>query len=302
MSFYNNISFTSCKTALNVGNIKDIFYASINPYLGCTHQCVYCYVQAEKYSKGKDVFFTYVKHNIIDILIKELSKYTIKYQKGIIYLGTSSDPYQPLEQQFKLSHKILSIIFNNTSYNVHIFTKSKNILDDIELFTKFKNRVNISITITTIDEKIKNIFEPNSHSVKERLECIKKLNLNEITTGCAMMPILPFITDNETHIEQLIFQLKQFKCKYIWWDYLTLRNNITNSTKLSQKQKFYEILSTNFPHLLNKYLLLYNNKILPTLKYQNFINRKIIKIIRKYNLSYFSPKFSLFDESYHRLF
>lgn len=292
-----------CKTALNVDTTNKIFYASINPYLGCQHQCRYCYVQAEKYSKGRDVFSTQIKYNIIDVLIKELAHYTRIYQQGIIYLGTSSDPYQPAEKEYNLTHKILSLIFNHTPYNIHIFTKSKDVEKDIDLFKKFKNRINISITIITIDKKIKEIFEPNSCSIEERLECIRKLNMENIAAGCAMMPVLPYITDNDEHLEKLFIQLKKHNCKYIWWGYLTLRNNITNISQYSQKEKYLEIVSNYNPDLVKKYLYLYKNRTLPQIKYQKVIDKTIINFARKYNLPYHGPQWNLGrNKIYQQLF
>jgi DNA repair photolyase len=284
------VGFIRCKTALNVENKSKFFYASINPYLGCQHQCRYCYVQAEKYSKGNDISCVKVKFNIVDVLIKEISKYIRKTPYGVIYLGTSSDPYQPIEEKYLISHKILSLILNHTSYNIHIFTKSALVLNDIELFKKFKERINISITLITTDERTKEIFEPNSSSILERLECIKRINFEGINCGCSFMPILPYITDSEKNLEDLFLKLKQNRCSYIWWGYLTLRKNITDIKKISQREKYYDILSKNFPELIEKYNFLYKNKFLPEKAYQKIIDKKIIGMAKKYNLPYFGPK------------
>lgn len=279
-----------CRTALNVDLVNNHLYASINPYLGCEHQCRYCYVQAEKYSKTKDLSFVKVKYNILDILLKEISKYNQKYPSGVIYLGTSSDPYQSKEKEYLLSHKILSLVLHHTSYNIHIFTKSLLVLNDIDLFEKFKDRINISITIITTDEKIRKIFEPNSTTIKERLDCIKKLNSVGINCGCSIMPVLPYITDSDKNFENLFYNLKQYNCKYIWWGYLTLRENITNTNRQSQKKLYYNILLQHFPALLDKYNLLYQKKFLPNKTYQKFVDKEIISIAKKYNLSCFGPK------------
>ena len=195
----------NCKTALNItiNRSNNEFEASINPYVGCYHRCNYCYVQAEKYSKGKSIDTVEVKINIIDVLIKQLGNLLNKNLVGTIYLGTSSDPFQPVEKKYKISHKILSLLLEHTPYNVHIFTKSNLILDELDLLKKFKERINISITIITTDEKLKDIFEPYSASIEERLNCMKELNLNNISCGCSIMPILPYITDTKENIENL---------------------------------------------------------------------------------------------------
>ncbi len=291
--------FVVCKTALNVEKYGEEFCASINPYLGCLHKCKYCYVRAEKYSKGKNLEVVKVKYNIIELLLKELPKYLIKFNAGIIYLGTSSDPYQPVEQKYHISKRILSILFNHTPYNIHIFTKSKYILDDIDLLKNFKNRINISITLITTNEKIKDIFEPNASSIAERLDCIKTLNLEGINCGISLMPIIPYITDKDKDLENLIISAKNSFCKYIWWGYLTLRDNIKNANIISQKEVFYSILYKQFSLLVERYRILYKNSILPNKNYQKFIDKKIIVLAKKYNIPYFGPKW---EKTQYQLF
>ena len=112
---FKDVELISCKRALNVEYKSNFLYASINPYLGCQHQCEYCYVQAEKYSKNNDISCVKVKRNIIDVLIRDLSKYIRKTPYGVIYLGTSSDPYQPIEEKYLVSSKILSLILNQNN-------------------------------------------------------------------------------------------------------------------------------------------------------------------------------------------
>lgn len=285
-----NEEFIVCKTALNVEKDAENLCASINPYLGCSHKCKYCYVRAEKYSKGRNLEIVKVKYNIIEILLKELPKYLIKFNTGIVYLGTSSDPYQPVEQKYHISKKILSILLNHTPYNIHIFTKSKYILDDIDLFKNFKDRINISITLITTNEKIKNIFEPNASSIEERLKCIKTLNLEGVNCGISLMPILPYINDEEKSLEDLLIRVKNSFCKYIWWGYLTLRDNIRSIDTISQKQVFYSILYKHFPLLVKKYSILYKKSISPNKNYQKFIDKKIMLLAKKYDIPYYGPK------------
>lgn len=284
----------NCKTALNVSinrSTREI-EASINPYIGCYHKCNYCYVQAEKYSKEKIIDTIEVKVNIIDVLIKQLNNLLSKYLSGIIYLGTSSDPFQPIEKKFKLSHKILSLLLEHTPYNVHVFTKSVLILDELELIKKFKQRVNISITIITTNKKLKDIFEPCSSSAEERLFCMKEFNLNNISCGCSIMPILPYITDSKENIDKLFLGLKQSLCSYIWWGYLTLRENITQINKLSQKEKYFNVLSQYFPGLIEQYKKLYKNRISPSISYQKFIDTRLKFYAKKYKITFKGPKWT----------
>ncbi len=292
----------NCKTALNVyiNRYTNEIESSINPYIGCYHRCNYCYVQAEKYSKNKSIDSVEVKINIVDVLIKQLNNLLVKCPTGVIYLGTSSDPFQPAEKKYKLSHKILSLLLEHTQYNIHIFTKSVLILDELELIKKFNERVKISITIITADKKLKDIFEPYSSSIEERLACMKEMNANGVSCGCSIMPILPYITDSKENFEKLFFELKQSFCSYVWWGYLTLRENITNIDKISQKEKFFSVLSQYFPSLIEKYEKLYKNRISPTMSYQKFIDARLKFFAKKYKISYYGPKWK--NQVYQQLF
>lgn len=293
-----DVEFVYSKSILNLEKYNSKIYASVNPYIGCSHLCKYCYVQAEKYSKANDISKVKIKQNAVEVLIKDISKYISRYPEGVIYLGTSCDPYQPVEEKFNLSQKILSILLQHTFYNIHIFTKSKLILRDIELFKKFSNRVNISITLITTDNKIKKIFEPNASSIEERIYCIKTLTSQGIKCGVAIMPILPYITDKDEVLSNLLYSVKTANCNYIWWDYLTLRNNLTDIKKLSQKQVYYNLLRVHFSDLIDKYNLLYKNKITPNINYKKIIDKKIINLSKKYNIPINGPCWEDFGPSY----
>lgn len=282
------IEFVYPKTLLNVEKYKNRIYASINPYIGCAHQCRYCYVQAEKYSKD-NIYNIKIKQNVLEFLAKQLSKYLTSYEQGIIYLGSSCDPYQPVEDKFGLSQKILKFILQHTYYNIHIFTKSKLVLRDIEIFKEFKERINISITLITSENNLKEIFEQNASSIEDRIMCIKVLNSQGINCGASIMPILPYITDTDTQLNNLFYLLKLNNCRYIWWDYLTLRKNITNINRLSQRDIYYDTLRKYFPELIPKYDKLYENRIIPHKLYRVLIDKKIIKLAKKYSLSTTGP-------------
>lgn len=296
----------NCKTALNISCKDKYLDATINPYIGCYHSCKYCYVQSEKYRQvdSPEELFNKVKvkTNIVERFIKEIAKYKEKCYEGVIYLGSSSDPYQPIENEFKLSHKIVEIILKYTPYKLHIFTKSKLVLNDIDLFQQYNSRVAISVSLITVLEKTKNIFEPNSSSVEERLYCISELNKKGINTGCAIMPILPYITDSDEQLTELISTLSKFGSEYIWWGYLTLRENITKKSLVgqiseSQKEVYYKVLEKHFPQYINEYRILYKNHISPDKKYQKLIDKKIFYISKKYKISFRGPQWSLQNKS-----
>lgn len=167
---------------------------SINPYVGCEHNCVYCYARfMRRFTNHNESWgnFVDVKINSPEVLEKQL--HSDKYKEGPIFIGTVTDPYQPLEEKYKLTRKILEVLL---PYNtpVSILTKSDLVLRDLDLLKKFKN-IEVNFTINTLDEKWKKLTEPNSSSVEERLSAAKKLYEENIPIYAMVGPYWPKFTD-----------------------------------------------------------------------------------------------------------
>jgi len=270
-----------CKTILNQSDSNDIdsFIGSINPYLGCEHGCKYCYVQSLKYSPYDKIdSFSYtirIKKNA-DVLLNNIIG---NIRKGIICIGSSSDPYQPAEKKFKITHSILKIL-NKYEFPVHIFTKSNLILDDIELLKQISNKtfLAVSFSIITLDRDIVKIFEPYAPEPELRLIAMNELSRNKIKTGVAIMPVLPYVTDSYSSFDKLIRAVKENGGKYVWSGELNLRDQ--------QKEKYLGIIRNMFPMYLKKYLMLYGNRISPEKKYIKNIRSVISALINKYQLEF----------------
>ncbi len=168
----------------------------INPYVGCGHGCVYCYSRFMKRFTGHtEEWGTFVdaKINIAEVLEKQLK--SPRYKNQQIYIGTVTDSYQPIEKKHKLTRSILKILLNYKN-PVSILTKSDLVLRDIDLLKKFKE-IDINFTVTTLDEKWKKLVEPNSSTIKQRLEATKKLTNQGIKVFAMMGPYWPVFTDSE---------------------------------------------------------------------------------------------------------
>ncbi|RKY36555.1 MAG: radical SAM protein [Candidatus Omnitrophota bacterium] len=139
---------------------------SLSPYTGCEHRCLYCYAS----SYIKDFYKSREKKNYIDRLQKEIKKIP---EKAIITIANSSDPYIPLEKKLNLTNFTLRI-FKNYNFRVIILTKSSLILRDIQILKELN--VVISISLTTLKEKLAKRLEPFASSPKERLEAIETLS------------------------------------------------------------------------------------------------------------------------------
>ena len=165
-----------------------VSYYTINPYIGCTMGCKYCFAQfigpfkKTGGSWGRDV---YIKKNIIELLNKEIGK--TPYRD--FFISTNCDAYQHIEKKYALTRNILKKLI---SYNFPIFimTKSTLILRDIDLL-KLSNKVYVMISVTTDNDNIRRIFEPGASKIQDRIKLIKELNKNNIKTDAFVGPSLP---------------------------------------------------------------------------------------------------------------
>lgn len=248
---------------------------NMNLYKGCTHGCIYCDSRSNCYHIDN---FDIVrgKENALYILEKELRKKS----RGVVGIGAMSDTYNPLEQQYEQTRKALELI-EKYGFGVSIDTKSDLILRDIELLEKINlnNNVIVKFTITTPNDELSKIIEPNVCVSSRRLKAIKILNDNGIFAGIMMNPVLPFITDNEKDIKELVKLASENGAKFIHtYMGMTLREN--------QRDYYYEKLDESFKELKEKYMKYYGDRydcIAPNYK-------KLYKVFTeecdKYNILY----------------
>lgn len=165
-----------------------VSYYTINPYIGCTMGCKYCFAQfIGPFNKkggnwGKDV---YIKKNIVEILNKEIGK--TPYRD--FFISTNCDAYQHIEKKFELTRKILKKLISY-DFPIFIMTKSTLILRDIDLL-KLSKKVYVMISVTTDNDNIRRIFEPGASKISERIKLIEELNKNNIKTDAFIGPALP---------------------------------------------------------------------------------------------------------------
>ena len=247
------MEFIKVKTILSKEKYGNEWFGidyKINLYRGCSHGCIYCDSRSNCYHidnfdipKGKE--------NALEILEKELSK---KKEKGVVGIGSMSDTYNPLEKKYEQTRGALKLI-SKYNYGVSIDTKSDLILRDLDLLKaiNLKNNVLIKFTITTPNDELSKIIEPNVCVSSKRLEAIKILSDNGIFTGIMMNPVLPFITDKEEDIKELVKLAYLNGVKFIHtYMGMTLREN--------QRDYYYEQLDKNFKGLKERYIKYYKEK------------------------------------------
>ena len=160
----------------------------LNPYVGCQHGCSYCYARFMKRFTGhREPWgdFADVKINAADLLNIEIEK----KRKGTVWMSGVCDPYQPLEAKYKLSRRCLDI-FMKKDWPVVIQTRSPLILRDMDIFKK-SSKIEVGLSITTSNDKIRKAFEPDTPSIMDRLRAVESLRQNGIKTYVMIAPILP---------------------------------------------------------------------------------------------------------------
>ncbi len=223
---------------------------NMNLYRGCCHGCIYCDSRSNCYHID-DFDIVKGKENALFILEKELSK---KCEKGVIGIGSMSDTYNPNEIKYEQTRGALKLILKY-GFGVSIDTKSDLILRDLELLKEInsKNNVIVKFTITTPNDDLSKIIEPNVCVSSKRLQAIKVLSDNGIFVGIMINPVLPFITDSEEDMKRLVRLAHDYGAKFIHtYMGMTLREN--------QREYYFEQLDKHFVGLKETYKKHYGNR------------------------------------------
>jgi DNA repair photolyase len=175
------------KSILSKSGIPGADYC-INPYVGCSHGCTYCYATFMKRFTGHtEPWGTFVDVKIITTEV--LHKQLLKAVKGKVMISSVTDAYQPIEARYKSTRQCLEVLLKH-QFPVDILTKSPLVLRDTNLFRKFKN-IDVGITITTNNERIRKVFEPNAPPISARINALKTLHSHGIKTYTFIGPVLP---------------------------------------------------------------------------------------------------------------
>ncbi len=223
----------------------------MNIYRGCSHGCIYCDSRSACYQFSHAFEDIEVKQNAPELLEQALRS---KRQKGMIGTGSMSDPYMHCEEQLGLTRKCLEII-HNYGFGAAIQTKSDRILRDTDLLEEINKRAKcvVQMTLTTYDDRLCRIIEPNVCNTKRRIEVLEIMREHHIPTVVWLTPILPFINDTPENVKAILDACAQVKVKgIICFDMgLTLREG--------DREYFYAALDRHFPGLKERYIRTYGN-------------------------------------------
>lgn len=182
------------------------FDRSINPYRGCEHGCIYCFARPthayQGLSPGLDFESKlFVKPDAHELLAKELA--TPGYQCRMIAMGTNTDPYQPIERQWKVTRRILEVL-REANHPVGIVTKSALVTRDLDILSEMaaKGLAKVALSITTLDPMLARAMEPRASTPPKRLQAIRELSRAGIPAAVMVAPIIPALNDPE--IERIL--------------------------------------------------------------------------------------------------
>ena len=245
-------------------------FTGMNIYRGCSHGCIYCDSRSKCYQFTHPFEDIEVKENAPELLEQALKS---KRRQCMIGTGSMSDPYMHCEEELRLTRKCLEII-RKYGFGAAIQTKSDRILQDIELLDEINRsaRCVVQMTLTTWDEALCRIIEPNVCNTKQRITVLEEMRDREIPTVVWLTPILPFINDTEENIMSILKECARVGVKgIICFDMgLTLREG--------DREYYYAALDRHFPGIKERYIQCYGNAYnLPSPNY-----RRLMELFHKF--------------------
>jgi len=237
----------------------------VNPYIGCSHACIYCYSRFMRRFTGhtgeKWGTFVDVKVNAPKVLMKQLSR---NPKLGVALLGSVTDAYQPLEKKYRITRSIIGVL-SEYNFPFSILTKSDLVLRDLDLLKRIGN-CDVGLTITVLDDKVRRHFEPYSSSVKRRIKALKILHENGIQTYVFIGPILPHFTN----IRSIITAVKDY-VDSVWAETLNIRCGNWSDIET--------MLSKKYPQLLPNY-----KKTVLDQNYWDKVSKEIKKLCQEFQI------------------
>ena len=224
---------------------------SMNIYRGCTHGCIYCDSRSTCYGMEHDFENVAVKRNAPALLEDTLRR---KRERCMIGTGAMSDPYQPLEQTLQLTRRCLKLIAHYR-FGVTVLTKSDLVLRDLDILKRINAQTKcvVQMTLTTFDEDLCRIVEPNVCTTKRRLEVLRTLCDAGIPTVVWLCPILPFINDTPENLDGILSSCFDAGVKGI----LCFQMGMTLRT--GDREYYYAKLDEHFPLMKQRYIRSFGN-------------------------------------------
>lgn len=241
---------------INLIQAKSIFTKSglpgadwvINPYNGCLFGCMYCYAaQIARWKHPSEKWGTYldVKINAPELLKKELVNLEKRLKTkdfGSVLFSSVTDPYVGMEAKYQITRKCLEVLADfGYEGSIGIQTKSPLVTKDIDILKKLK-KVAVGFTVTTLDDAVSRFLEVKAPSVSSRIDALRELHINGVSTYAFVGPILPYFINTEQKINELLDKLQEVGVDEVWFEHINL-SPIT-------KARLYQYLKKEAPKLI----------------------------------------------------
>lgn len=270
------------KSALNrVGSGSAVpFTWTINPYRGCSHACVYCFARtSHKYldlNEGQDFDSqVIVKVNVAEVLRRELARKS--WSRESVALGTNTDPYQRAEGKYKLMPGIIDALADSAT-PFSILTKGTLLRRDLPQLKAAVHHVDVDVamSIAIFDDDLQRSVEPGTPSTAARLATVTAAREAGLNVSVFMMPILPFLTDSEEHLDEALSRIKAAGATSVTYSGLHLRPGI--------KEWYAQWLARERPEVLPRYRELYGDDAYAPKEYRRWLAARIKPLIAKHGL------------------
>lgn len=278
-----NYIYKEYKSVLNKLKYPDSWFWSrytLNPYSGCAHACIYCDARSQRYYLENFENEVIIKTNFdkkLDLRLKRARTLL----PDVIAPGGVNDAYQPIEQKVENTRKVLQIIAKH-KYPINIATKSKLVVRDIDILKKIADDTwcVVGFSITTTKKGLARFLEPFSSPPSERFEALKtiKKKASNIQVGTYLIPIIPFLEDDDENLEEVIKQSYETGADFVLFSPgLTLRD--------SQADFFIKKLKdSKYSNIIKPLLELYKGQIYPPAEYARKLHLQLLNLCEKYKL------------------
>jgi len=271
------------KSVLNKLKYPDSWFWSrytLNTYSGCAHACIYCDARSQRYYLEDFENEVIIKTNFDNKLDQRLKR-ARSLLPDVIAPGGVNDAYQPIEKEIEHSRKVFQVIAKH-KFPINIATKSNLVTRDIDIFKKIAldTWCTIGFSISTTNKELVKFLEPYSPSPSERLEALKiiKKEASNIQVGTYFIPIIPFLTDHDENLEDVVKKSKEAGADFVLFSPgLTLRD-------LQAQYFINKLKKSKYSYVAKPLLSLYKGEIHPPANYCKQINTKVWNLCQKYGI------------------
>lgn len=203
-----------------------VFDYVVNPYVGCQHGCTYCYARfMKRFTNHTEPWgeFVDIKVNGPNALERQINKMS----PGRVWISGVCDPYQPLEEIYELTRRCLEILVRH-GWPITIQTKSPLVLRDLDLFRE-SHGVKVGLSITTADDKVRRLFEPNAPPINQRIKALKELHVAGIETYAMIAPMLPGAEDLAALLHEMVDSVLVDRMNYHYGDWVYRKHNLKDA-------------------------------------------------------------------------